>query len=259
VVVNGVSAGEFSRVTYDNTNALSRDYEALQVIARYRLTDNWTVDGNWTHQLKNEGNFEGEGTNTPGSSSIFGDYQEALIQESHFPVANLNDFQEDRIRAWTNYNLEMGRGGNINFGLLANYDTGLTLEYVDTNVPLTAQQQAAIAAAGYVDSLTTSANDIKFNGQTIDFGSSLTFDLSVNYQLPIFKDFKAWIKADMINIFDDDSQISGEDDVVADFSGPLNSLGIPTTFVDRSDTGDGEAAGDFVAPREYRFTVGFRF
>ena len=63
----------------------------------------------------------------------------------------------------------------------------------------------------------------------------------------------------MINIFDDDSQISGEDDVVGDFSGPLNALGLPTTFNDRSDTGDGEATADFVAPREYRFTLGFRF
>ncbi|MCP4204835.1 MAG: hypothetical protein GY769_23240, partial [bacterium] len=137
VVVQGVSAGTFSRATFRNTSDLSRDYEALQVIARYRLTDNWTVDGNWTHQLKNEGNFEGEGTNTPGSSTLFGDWQEALIQESHFPVAKLNDFQEDRIRAWTNYNLELGRGGNLNFGLLANYDTGEVHEVIDTNVPLT--------------------------------------------------------------------------------------------------------------------------
>ncbi|MCP4202737.1 MAG: hypothetical protein GY769_12480, partial [bacterium] len=100
---------------------------------------------------------------------------------------------------------------------------------------------------------------IRFNGETFNFGSSLTFDLSVNYQLPVVKDVKVWIKADMINIFDDDSQVSGEDDVVGDFSGPLNALGLPTTWVPRSDTQDGEAAGDFVLPREYRFSIGFRF
>lgn len=259
IIVQGVSAGTFSNVIFDNTNALSRDYQALQAIFRYRLTDNWTVDANFTHQLKNEGNFEGEGTNTPGSSSIFGDYQEALIEESHFPVANLDDYQENRVRAWTNYNLDMGRGGNLNFGLLVNFDSGRSLEYVDTNVPLTQLQRDAIALAGYVDRLTTSANDIKFNGQTQDFGDSTTFNMSVNYQLPLFKDIRVWLKADMINIFNDDSQISGEDDVVADFNGPLNTLGLPTTFNNRSDTGDAKSTGHFVAPREYRFTVGFRF
>ena len=126
-------------------------------------------------------------------------------------------------------------------------------------MPITALQRAAIQAAGYVDELTTGANDIRFNGQTIDFGDSTTVDLSVNYQLPLVKDVKVWLKADMINVFDDDSQISGEDDVVGDFNGPLNALGLPTTFNDRSDTGDGEAAGHFVLPREYRFTIGFRF
>ena len=126
VIVEGVSAGTFSNTFISNSDLPQRDYEALQLIGRYRLSDNWTLDGNWTYQIANEGNFEGEGVNTPGISSVIGDYPEIRSAERHFPTGNLNDYQEHKIRVWSNYNLDFGRIGNLNIGLLANYDSGTT-------------------------------------------------------------------------------------------------------------------------------------
>jgi len=37
----------------------------------YRLTDRWNVSGNYTLQINNDGNQEGEGTNQPGAPSFF--------------------------------------------------------------------------------------------------------------------------------------------------------------------------------------------
>jgi hypothetical protein len=41
--------------------------------------------------------------------------------------------------------------------------------------------------------------------------------------------------------------------------GPVNSLGIPTTFTEPGNFRSARNNADFVDPQEYRFTVGFRF
>lgn len=256
VVVEGVAAGTFSNTLYENSDLSIRDYEALQLIGRYRLSDNWTLDGNWTYQIANEGNFEGEGTNTPGISSVLGDYPEIRVPGIHYPTGNLNDYQEHKIRIWSNYNLDFGRIGNLNFGVLANYDSPLTSSTTDV-IGLTAEQ-AAILDPLYVDS--PSSQTIFFGERgNIEWDSVLTVDLSLNYQIPIVRDFELWLKADVFNIFDESAQIDGETGVAANFSGPTTTFGIPTTFTPDADFGRATAANDFNDPREYQFTVGFRF
>ena len=256
VVVEGVVAGTFSNTLYANSDLPIRDYEALQLIGRYRLSDNWTLDGNWTYQIANEGNFEGEGTNTPGTSTVIGDYPEIRINDIHSPTGNLNDYQEHKIRVWSNYNMDFGRIGNLNIGVLANYDSPLTSSTTDS-IPLTAEQ-AAILAPLYVDAPTSQTVFFGERGN-IEWDSVFTVDLSLNYQVPIVKDFELWLKADVFNIFDESAQIDGETGVAANLDGPTTTFGIPTTFTPDADFGRATAANDYNDPREYQFTVGFRF
>ncbi len=258
VIVAGTSAGTFTNTFITNDNTLSREYQAIQAIARYRINDNWTVEGNWTHQIKNDGSFEGEASNQPGISSNYGDYPEITPIDRYAPTGKLDDFAENKIRAWTNYNWDIGRAGNLNFGLLANFDSGLTRSRT-SRVSLRPEQRAILADLGYVD--TPSSRTIYYNGRRGDvtFDDALTFDLSINYQLPIWKDLALWIKTDITNIFDDDTQIDGENGVTPNFNGPLDSLGLPTTFTEPTNFRAGTSNADFVLPREYRLTVGFRF
>ena len=58
------------------TATLDRKYEALQIQGDYRLTDHWRLAGNYTYQLKNEGNYVGEATNQPVLASSIDDYPE---------------------------------------------------------------------------------------------------------------------------------------------------------------------------------------
>ena len=258
VLVEGNLAGTFSNQLIDNSDIPTREYEAIQLIGRYRLSDNWTLDGNYTYQLTNDGNFEGEGTNTPGISSIIGDYPEILVASTHFPEGPLNDFAEHKLRVWTNYNLSVGRAGSLNFGLLMNFDSGRVFSNTDTLSSPTAQQQAILDSLGYVDG---PSSQTLFFGERggVEFDDALTFDLSVNYQLPIWKDLDLWIKADLLNIFGDDTQIAGRTTVDADFNGALDAVGIPTGFTTPGNYLGARNNADFVTSREYRFTVGFRF
>ena len=258
VFVQGNLAGTFSNTLIDNSDQPEREYQAVQLIGRYRLSDNWTLDGNYTYQLKNDGNFEGEGTNTPGSSSVIGDYPEIRDPNRHFPTGPLVNFAEHKLRVWTNYNLSFGRAGTLNFGLLANFDSGRVDSLFDGTTFFSAQQQAILAAQGYVDAPTSQTIFFDERG-TVEFDDSLTFDLAVNYQLPIFKDFDLWLKADIINVFNDDTQIDGRTEVSSNFDGPTDALGLPTTFTFPSNYLDSRNNNDFVLPREYKLTVGFRF
>jgi len=258
VIVEGNIAGTFSNQLIQNSDLPTREYEAIQLIGRYRLSNNWTLDGNYTFQIKNDGNFEGEGTNTPGSSSVIGDYPEIITQGQHFPLGALNDFAEHKVRVWTNYNVSVGRAGTLNFGLLMNFDSGRVFSNTDTLRFFTPQQVALLNSNNYVD---TPADQNLFFGERggVKFDDAWTFDFSVNYQLPIWKDLDLWIKADVINLFDDDAQVAGRTNVDGDFNGPLDGLGLPTTFTTPGNYRSARNNADFTAPREYRFTVGFRF
>jgi hypothetical protein len=253
VEVEGVPAGVFSNTFISNSDLPVREYEAIQLIGRCRLNDDWILDGNYTYQIKNDGNFEGEGTNTPGISSVIGDYPEIRSMEQHFPIGPLDDFQEHRLRLWSTYNLDLGRAGTLDFGLLMNFDSGRVFS-TTTSFGITAEQQAILANLGYVDQ--PSSQTVYFGRRgDVEFDDALTFDLAVNYQLPIWSGLRLWIKADVINLFNDDTQIAGNS--IAGNLGGSDALGLPTTFGNVNT--DARNNADFVNPREYRFTVGFRF
>ena len=110
--------------------------------------DRLTVNGNYTVQLKNEGNYEGEGTNTPGSTSI-GDYPEALSPDRHYPVGRLQNFQRHKLRAWAIYDMNFGRGGSMSVSGLVRVDSGLAYSLAQRNVAPTATQRLILTAAGY--------------------------------------------------------------------------------------------------------------
>jgi hypothetical protein len=255
-VVTPIGTQVADRQVFSNTNAPVREYQGLQLQGRYRITNNWQVEGHWTHQLTNDGNFEGEGTNTPGSSSTFGDYPEVFSKDRNFPEGRLNDFQEDRIRLWTTYNLGLGRAGNLGLSLLLNYDSGPTYSLSALRVPLSAQQRAA--NPGYRGLPT---NQTLFFGErgTEEFESSTTVDFAATYSLPIWKSLETWVKFDMRNVFDDDSVIDGAQTVNANFAGPLDANGLPTTFTRPANFGQPLNNEDFVTPREYRISAGIRF
>src|SRR5262249_3485033 len=74
VVKNGVDFGTFTNVVYKNTDLADRKYQAAVFQSRYTLSDRWSVYGNYTLMLQNEGNYEGEAANQPGALSRIGDY-----------------------------------------------------------------------------------------------------------------------------------------------------------------------------------------
>lgn len=105
------------------------------------------------------------------------------------------------------------------------------------NVGLRPIQAGICADLGYPDC---------FTSQTIYFGrrggvrfpDATILDFTADHRLPLWRDLDLWIKLDLFNIFDDATQTSGRTGVTADLDGPLDSLGLPTTFTPDPDSCD---------------------
>lgn len=230
VVISGISAGTFSNVVYRNNPDAWREYSAAVFSSRYRLADRLTLNGNYTLQLRNHGNYEGEGTNTPGSVSIIGDYPEAFSEARHYPEGRLQNFQRHKLRAWAIYDLDMGRAGDVSVSGLWRVDSGLSYSLAVRNVAPTATQRSLAAAAGYVDSPGTAHVFYASERGTEQFAGYGLLDFSAQYNVPVFRSLRPWIKFDTYNLFNNQKLIAWSTTIAADPASPTDNLGIRTGF-----------------------------
>ena len=94
---NGVTTiplvGTVTNRVYDNTDDLYRDYQAAIFESNYRFGSALRVDGHYTLQLRNHGNFAGEAANQPGNAESFHDYPEMIHMalDRYQPYGRLNE------------------------------------------------------------------------------------------------------------------------------------------------------------------------
>ena len=175
--------------------------------ARYRLFNRLTLNGNYTIQFRNHGNYEGEGTNTPGYTSIIGDYPEALSEARHYPEGRLQNFQRHKLRAWAIYDMDMGRAGNMSVsGWCASTRAWPTASRSAASAP-TATQRSILTAAGYPDQLGTANVFFAERGSEMFAGYGL-LDTSIHYNVPLFGHLRPWIKFDVYNMFNNQKLVA---------------------------------------------------
>ena len=122
VVGDGQSFGTFENRVFLNTDALERNYDALQFQGRMQVTDDFLIDGSWTMQLRNDGNFEGEATNQPAISSPAFDYPEITPEARYYPTGRLDAFQKHKLRMWGIYSRDLGGAGAVDVAGIWRYE-----------------------------------------------------------------------------------------------------------------------------------------
>jgi hypothetical protein len=257
VTENGRTFGTFDNSLITNTDIPFRNYDALQFQTSYRMSDNWSMWAHYTHQFTNEGNFEGEAANQPGNYSIIGDRPEIYSAQRHFPSGRLAQFQAHKVRAAMNYDLHMGGAGALNLGVLYRYDSPLTFSYSSGNVPLTAQQRALGAAyAGLPTTQTLFYGGERGIGT---FEAQSLFDFALNYDIPVWKTVRPYVKFDLRNAFNAQPLIGFDRTVTPNNNGPKDELGLPTEFIKGPNFGKNTVLTDNPVAREFRFALGLRF
>ncbi len=79
---NGANIGNLTKVIYDNTNGIDREYQAIVLQSGYRFRSDLTFGANWTVQLENNGNANGEAANQPGTVSVSATIRRSSAQRS---------------------------------------------------------------------------------------------------------------------------------------------------------------------------------
>ena len=90
---DGEEFGTFSNLNFRNTDALERNYDGLEFQGRFQATNAFLIDGSYTVQINNDGNFEGEARSAGAISSNAFDYPEVTPANRYYPTGRLKNFQ----------------------------------------------------------------------------------------------------------------------------------------------------------------------
>ena len=125
-------------------------------------------------------------------------------------------------------------------------------------------QEDILADLGY--SSAPSDQTIYFGRGTELFNDYSLFDVSFNYQIPVWRDVRPWLKVDLFNVFNYNEPYRFNTTVVLDEDGPTDALGIPTQFIRGENFGQPTASSDYPRPyggevggRVFRMAFGLRF
>ncbi len=266
VVGEGQTFGTFENRVFRNTDALQRSYDALQFQGRMQVTDDFLIDGSWTMQLRNEGNFEGEATNQPAISSPAFDYPEITPAARYYPTGRLDEFQEHKMRVWGIYSLGLGGAGAVDVAGIWRYDSGQVYSIAATRQGLSATQAATLSSLGYAsapDPRTLYFSDGRGSGTFKGYG---LLDLSLQYSIPIWQSLNPWVKAEVYNLMNNDTAIRWDTSVVPDPNSPLDELGLATGYLEGPSFGEPTSPNDYPqwqpgrnGLRSFQLAMGFRF
>ena len=260
IVINGATLGQLDNIVYENSDEMKREYQALQFMGQHRLTTAIAVNGHWTLQLKNDGNFEGETPNPTGSA--FGDYPEMLSLARSAPEGRLDDFQRHKIRLWADYRADLGQFGTFTIAPIYRYNSARTYSLVLNGQPLTASQVAN--NPGYAGTPTQQVFFGERGAQS--FEGFAMVDLAVTYAVPVWRSAQPWIKFEMFNALNNQKLIAWDTTITADANSARDAFGLPTGYVEGQRFGQGTSNLHYPTPRPgvdggrmFDFAVGFRF
>ncbi|MCP3934513.1 MAG: TonB-dependent receptor, partial [Actinomycetia bacterium] len=245
-------------------NALTREYEALLLSARYRLSDRFTLAGNFTYSNVS-GNINGE---TGGSGPVTQDpntYPEYKDPSWNNPVGDLLNDQEYKLSLWAVYDILDNERHNLNVSLLQSFFAGTpygAVGNVDT--------RPYVTNPGYAQPPTQVT--YYFTPRDAFHTDDITrTDLGFNYSFRWNLWGKSWeifLQPEIINIFDEDGLDArrattniddAENSGLATFN-PFTTTPVEGThWAKQDDFGEADNENDFQEPRTFRFSVGFRF
>jgi len=252
ITLQGISAGCADNIVWNNSNVPKRIYRATELQSHYDLTRAWAVEGNWTHQLRNHGNYEGEAGQSIGASPL-GNRPE-MQSPREIPYGRLAQFEADRVRLWTTYTLNFNRFGSLSSGLLYRFDSGQPFNYSASVARSAASRAKNPGYTGAGSSVTLFFAD----RGTGTFPSASLFDASVQWNVPVYH-LTPWIKVDVRNLFNKNTLIAYNTTITADPNSPTDALGYATGFTKAATFGRPRATTDYVLPRQYLVYAGIRF
>jgi hypothetical protein len=260
IVIGGVDFGLADNHIYKNSDGPQRKYEALEFQGRYNVTNNIQTQLNYTYMIRLFGNFEGEASNQPGISSIYGDYPEIVALSRQDPTGNLTGFERHKLRWITNLNIPAGRLGLFSIGTIFNFDSGAPYSFSVANFPYSAIQLSH--DPGYASTPPNGNRMTLYFGDrgSQTFGSQSRVDLAAMWEVPVFKELAPYVRFSCTNLFNS-QQHTYNTSIRANnkATDPKDANGLPTTFTPRATFGTVTSSSQYMTPRAYSVSAGIKF
>jgi TonB-dependent receptor-like protein len=245
-------------------NGVERDYQGLLTQFRYRVSDRFSLAGNYT-LAEAEGNYLGEGGATAADEALIESYPQYRQASWHIPDGDLRIDQRHKVRAWGIYDLFQGDHHQLSVSWLENYFSGSPYG-ASRNV----NPSPFVTNPGYE----TPATSVLYwftdrdAFHTDDIHRS---DLAINYSFNIDawgKNLEIFLQPEVLNVFNEQGVIDPEglDENEGVVVAGLQSFNFfTTTPVEGVNWRKGPNFGkplnelDYQDPRTFRFSVGIRF
>jgi len=227
-----------------------------------------TVNGHYTLQLRNHGNFAGEAANQPGIPSVYGNYPEVLgpALDRLVPEGRLDNYQRHKVRLFATYARSLGRFGSIDVAPLWRVNSGAVYS-LTVSSRVTAQQLASNPGYPTTDISASTRQTIFFGDRgAYEFKGYGVMDLATAYNVPVWKTVRPWVKLEVYNLFNNQKQIGWDKTVSADTTGALDENGIATGYVQGPKFGQATSGAHYPQPylgqnggRAIKMAMGLRF
>lgn len=182
---------------------LSRTYRAVQLQGSYQLLRPLTLGGNYTYS-RLRGNVEGESAGFATSINTYLDKPEYTGFAQNNPVGWLGPDMRNRANIWLQYDIGTPVG-RVNLSLLERYHSALDYSAsgtIDVRKGTTTGPANGVTNPGYA-TVPSSVTYFFSDRGAYRLDNIKSTDLGVNWYAPAFRGVRAFVEADLINIFDE--------------------------------------------------------
>jgi hypothetical protein len=262
IVTEPITGARSDLTLVDNTDLLTREYEAIQLSANARFLNRINVGTNYTYsKLRGNAEMENTGSGPVSEGGWIFQYPEFQGFPQNRPTGYLSSDQRHKLRAWGGMDFGLGPVGVLNISVLQRFDSGTPYSLAGSIAarrdPATGTDRLPYVRATPVNTVTYFFSDRgAFRWDDIH-----ATDVALNYRFP-FRQFQLFFEGDIINAFDNQGQIGGNVAVsrTATAFNPFTETPVEDVHYTRAlGFGDARSAADYQLPRTYRLSFGARF
>jgi hypothetical protein len=246
-----------------NTDLANRTYKGLVTQASYRLGTAWQLGANYTLSWQ-RGNFTGEDEGS-GPIRFGGNDQPEYREESwSFPTGYNPGDQRHKLRGWAQYRLPVSeRAGRFDLGFVQRFDSS-DASSADGSI----DPRSFVTNPGYQSIPSTVTYYFGPRGEQ-RYDDVWRTDLSLVWGMPlqVLGRSEVFFRGVVTNLFNSSAQISGNETILTRANNSAYQLFNPFTTTPvlgvHYDLGPDymqpTGTGDYQGPREFSFSIGFRF
>ncbi len=261
VVTDPRSGQKFNLDVVNNTDSVEREYRGMSIQYSYRAWKSLQLSGNYMLSFT-RGSIEAENAASVTTFASANSYPEYRQASWNYPYGYLNGDQRHKLRVWGSYEAPLPPSlGTFNLGFMQRYDSGLPYDF-----SMLVDSRPYVTNPGYLSPPATVPYYVSERG-AYRFDGSWRTDLSLAWNHKVRGTAEVFVRGVMNNVFNNaaltsfNTTIIGRsgDATLAAFNPFTASPVEGVNWKKGPSFGQPVSPNSYQSPREYNFSLGFRF